>query len=511
MTAVAGRQAEVLAALRDPRTYGASGRVEHRETHISHVFLVEDRAYKLKKELTLPFLDYGTLEQRHVFCREEVRLNRFFAPTVYVGVRAVVRTPDGFALLPDGDPTAVEYLVEMRRFNESDTLDALVRDGRADGALLHRVGESIARSHARATPAQNQSGADLQRKRLEADLAQLEGACAEDETRSEARAARAFVARSALELDARAERGLVREGHGDLRLEHILVRDVVELVDCVEFDPELRLADVAYDLAFAVMELHERELPEAAHELAAAYRAGGGHPGDDELLAGFAACRAIVRAKVAALRSPRRPGELDRFLRVARRLFWLARGRLTVLVCGPAGVGKTTLATELARASGLPHLSSDVVRKAQAGLPPTAPLGASGYTDDASHSTYDELGRRARALGARGGSIVDATFRRESDRAAFEAAFADAPGAYLVLRLDLRPELARDRAAHRTAGPAQPSDAGPEQALTQAAAFEPLAGAWLRRSVTLDAAVSAHDLAESAEAAIDRVLASPPG
>jgi aminoglycoside phosphotransferase family enzyme/predicted kinase len=508
MTAVAGRQAEVLAALRDPRTYGASGRVEHRETHISHVFLVEDRAYKLKKELTLPFLDYGSLERRHFFCREEVRLNRAFATAVYVGVRAVVRTPDGFALGPDGDADAVEYLVEMRRFDERDTLEGIVRSGRCDPAVLRRVGEAIARVHARAAPAPSHPGSELHRGRVEADVRQLELACAEGQADVATRAARAFVARAAPALDARAERGLVREGHGDLRLEHILVRDAVELVDCVEFDTCLRIADVAYDLAFAIMELHERELPSAARELTAGYRAAGGDPGDDRVLAGLAGCRALVRAKVAALRSPRRAGELERFLDVARRLFWLARGALTVFICGPAGVGKTTLAEDLARASGLPHLSSDVVRKAQAGLRPTARLDASGYSAEASRATYAELGHRARALAARGGSIVDATFRRQPDRTAFDTAFGDAPGARVVLRLELAPELARERAAQRAEGPAHASDAGPEQARIQAAEFLPLAGWWLACSATLDAGRTPAVLASSAEAAVDRVLDS---
>ena len=506
MNAVSVRQDEVVAALLQPRTYASAGPVEHRETHISHVFLVEDRAYKLKKELVLPFVDYGTLDRRRFFCDEEIRLNRSFAPAVYVGVRAVVRTPEGLALGHENDPAAVEFVVEMHRFDEADTLAGLVNHGRADASALRRVGTAIARVHARAAHAPDRRGGEDHRRRVEADLEQLEDACAGGEATAAARAARAFVARAAAELDHRADHGLVREGHGDLRLEHILVRDVVELVDCVEFDPELRIADVAYDLAFAVMELHERGLPAHADELTAAYRAAGGDSGDDALLAGLAGCRALVRAKIAALRSSPRPGELDRFLGVARRLFWLARRPLTVIVCGPAGSGKTTLATGLARVSGLPHLSSDVVRKAQARVPPTAPLGASGYTAEASRAAYTELGRRARGLATRGGSIVDATFRRDPDRAAFAAAFADTPGARVVLRLDLPLELARERAARRAEGPARTSDAGPEQAVIQAAEFAPLAGWWLERCVTLDADVPLCSLADSAEAAVDRVL-----
>ena len=508
MTAVLVRQEEVVAALREPGFFESTGPVEHRETHISHVFLVGNRAYKLKKELVLPFVDYGTLERRHLFCAEEIRLNRPVAPTVYLGVRAVVRAPGGgFALGAEEAPDAVEYLVEMRRFDEHDTLDALARGGLADKAVMRRVGAAVAHFHARAAPVSTERGGDRQRRRVETDLAQLEGACADGESGAAARAARGFVARAGPELDARAERGLVREGHGDLRLEHILVRDAVELVDCVEFDRELRIADVAYDLAFAVMGCCDRGLPLHAHRLTSAYRAVGGDPGSDQLLAGLAGCRALVRAKVAAVRVPSRPGELEGFLNVARRLFWLARRPLTVLVCGPAGTGKTTLAAQLARASGLEHLSSDVVRKTQAGVAPTSRLAASGYTAEAARATYAELGRRARAQAVHGGSIVDATFRRKPDRVAFDSAFGDAPGARVVLRLDVPPELASERAARRAQGAAQASDAGPEQALTQALEFEPLAGWWLDRSVTLDAdRPPPVTMADQAEAAIDDVL-----
>jgi hypothetical protein len=505
LAAVAARQEEVVATLLEPRFHSGAP-VEHRETHISHVFLVGDRAYKLKKALVLPFVDYGTLERRHFFCREEIRLNRPLAPTVYVGVRAVIRTQDSFTLGDEDDPRAAEYLVEMRRFNENATLDALVRSEAADESVLRRVGDALARLHRKARHVAVGHGSSLLQRRVDADLAQLAGVCTDHDTIVAASQARAFVARAGAELDARAGRGLVREGHGDLRLEHILVRDEVEVVDCVEFDRSLRVADVAYDLAFALMELHDQELPRRADELTAGYRSAGGDPGNDRTLAGLAGCRALVRAKVAALRSPPRPGELERLLRTARRLFWIARGPLTVIVCGPAGVGKTTLAAQLAKASGLHHLSSDVVRKALAGVSPTARLAASSYTSAAARATYAELGRRARERAAAGGSIVDATFRHRSDRASFDAVFADAPGARVVLRLEASAEQARERAVLRAAGSAQPSDAGPEQALVQAAEFEPLERWCLARSATVDASLPRHAVAELAESSIDRVL-----
>ena len=504
-------QAAVLAAMRDPAFYGVAGPVEHRETQISHVFLAGDRAYKLKKALVLPFLDYGTLERRRFFCQEEIRLNRPLAPSVYLGVRGVIATAAGLALGDERNPRAVEYVVEMRRFAEADTLAALVRGRSADAALLRRVGTAIADFHAAAPAPADAVGGEVLAERLESDLEQLAAAAGDAhqaDVRGAARAARAFVARGSSGLDARARRGLVREGHGDLRLEHVLVGQRIELVDCVEFDPGLRLGNVAYDLAFTVMELHDQGAAALADELTAGYRAAGGDCGDQPLLHGLAACRALVRAKVAALRVPLRPGELDRFLVLARRLFWLARCPLTIVVCGPAGTGKTTLADEIARASGLPHLSSDRVRKARAGVAATDRLQAGGYTPAASRATYRALGQLAREQAERGaGAIVDATFRHTADRAAFDEAFAGAMGGLVVLRLTVPTAVAHARAANRAADPKHVSDAGPDQAVAQAREFAPFEGAWLERAASLDANRPVGELAEEAEAALDACLA----
>jgi len=500
-------QAAVVAALMDSALHGVSDPVEHHETHISHVFIAGERAYKLKKAVVLPFLDYGTLERRRYFCHEEIRLNRPLAPDVYVGVRAIARGESGLALAAEDDPGAVEYVVEMRRFYEDDTLAAHVRGGRADARLLHRVGVHLAAFHA-AAPAGARAPALA--ARVSEDIRQLEEALAKAEEAVlgiATASARAFLERSAAVLDARARRGLVREGHGDLRLEHVLIGERLQFVDCVEFDPALRTADVAYDLAFGLMELHDLDAPALADALVEGYRNADGDPGDDRLLAGLAGCRALVRAKVAAVRTPRRTGERERFTTLARRLFWRGRGPLTVIVCGPAATGKTTLARELADASGFPHVSSDLVRKERAGAAATARLGREEYADTASRAVYEELGRRARtALEAGTGAIVDATFRRVADRAAFDTAVADAPGTTVVLRLDVPTAVARARAERRTADPTRVSDAGPELATAQTSEFEPFDAPWSARAVTVDADRPVGSLAQRAEAALDAKL-----
>src|SRR6185437_11740127 len=168
----------------------------------------------------------------------------------------------------------------------------------------------------------------------------------------------------------------VRDGHGDLRAEHVLLTagDVV-VVDCIEFEPQLRQIDVAADLAFLVMDLHTSGRRDLAASLVGAYRAAGGDTGDDALVAWLASYRALVRAKVMLLRAAQQSSEesgrsramADRLLGVAELLVWQARGPVTVAVGGLSASGKTTLAKALARRAGLPYLSSDLTRKAAAG------------------------------------------------------------------------------------------------------------------------------------------------
>ena len=142
---------EVCAALARPDFYpDRPDRVDVRETHISWVFLAGDRAYKLKKPLVLPFLDYGTRQRRREMCREEVRLNRRLAPDLYLGVRAVAASADGLALATEDDPRAVDYLVEMRRFDEQRTLAAKLERGELKRGEVVAVARAGAVSRARA-------------------------------------------------------------------------------------------------------------------------------------------------------------------------------------------------------------------------------------------------------------------------------------------------------------------------------------------------------------------------
>jgi predicted kinase len=279
------------------------------------------------------------------------------------------------------------------------------------------------------------------------------------------------------ELDRRAERGLVRDGHGDLRLEHVLLERAVEIVDCVEFNPALRRIDVGEDLAFLVMELHAAGRPDLAAALVQAYRDAGGDPGDDRLLAFFAAYRAQVRAKVGLTRaeqtgSSRRRERGSELIRLARRLQWAATTPSVIVVAGVAASGKTTIADALAERSGFARVSSDLVRKRRAGIAPSQRAPAALYDDRTNRATYAALGAQALGL-ASTGVIADATFRRRADRDAFFGALGhDVPVLVVECRAPLR--VLEQRAVARQREPENVSDADRAIVLAQAAAFDAL-------------------------------------
>jgi aminoglycoside phosphotransferase family enzyme/predicted kinase len=481
---------DVRGALARPDFYpGGVDQVEVRETHISWVFLAGDRAYKLKKPLVLPFLDYGTPERRREMCREEVRLNRRLAPELYLGVRALATTADGLELAEEDDPRAVDYVVEMRRYDEGRALAAKLERGELKRSEVVALGGVLAQFHARArrVAASGMPVLTVERRMTE-NFHELLGVV---EQRAEVervlaleRFSHAFVAAHAQMLDARARRGLVREGHGDLRTEHVLLGETLQVVDCVEFDAALRELDVADDLAFLVMDLVAKGGDRFARALVQAYRGAGGDPGEDRLVAFYAAYRALVRAKVALLRFAQHPASSSErghesavareLLALAERFAWQARLPLVIVVCGLPAAGKSHLARALAETSRLPHLSSDVTRKRLAGIRPQQRAGDAAYSAEFNRLTYAELGRRAaRETSSRGGALVDATFRHRADRDSFADAFADAaPLLFVECRAPAR--LLAQRAAQRDIRPGRVSDASLSIVLRESSTWEPL-------------------------------------
>lgn len=485
-TSVNGADPQAVRGAVARHVFGAdadANEVAVRETHISWLFLAGAHAFKLKKPIRLSFLDYSTPERRRRMCQEEVRLNTRLAPSIYRGVTAIRASDHGLALVDDA-PGAVDYLVHMRRYDEHHTLAAAVKSGQADTTVLEPLAVRLVAFHADVPGCRRRDEPKSIERAIRANTGELlellEDPRIAGRVRGLERFLTQFIAAEAPLLQTRVEDGCVREVHGDLRAEHVVLEPTLEVVDCVEFDPDLRTVDVIDDLAFLVMDLCARGAERIARQLIDCYRRAGGKLGDERLLWFYAAHRALVRAKVALLN--RTPGgqaddtvaDLRQLLETAERCAWRARGRLVLAICGVPASGKSRLSDELAARVGARVLRSDEVRKRLAGLPASRRAPAGMYQPAVSEWIYTELADLAVSLlGTPGPVIVDATFRRREDRDAFAAGLPArtsvcfvqcvCPEAVLRSRAD-----ARDRDPRRISD----ADAGIVQALSRS--FAPL-------------------------------------
>jgi aminoglycoside phosphotransferase family enzyme/predicted kinase len=477
----------LVEAMRDPSFYpDRPTQVDLAETHISLVFLAGDRAYKIRKPVTFPFLDYGSLQRRKQMSEEEVRLGRRLADGIYRGVKAVVASPDGTLRLTDADADdALEYVVEMERFDPTRTLAALLERGELEAETMRELAARVSGFHANADRVS--TGASTITTIAEsvddnfATLLPYADVVGPRALEAGHHHAIAFLHRCRPLLLRRAEEGWIRDGHGDLRLEQVVLRDGVQIPDPVEFDPTLRQIDVAADLAFLIMDLHDKGADRLAQILIGEAATSGVDYGGRRLLYFYAAYRAWVRVKVACLRAdgPGASGEDDReearrLARLGARLSWKSIGPLTVVICGRSGSGKSTLAARLADLTALPIVRSDVIRKELLGLAADQPAGDDGYSDEVTVATYRRLGEAA-AAGARhgDGTIVDATFIRHDFRDAFRDAYGDGPEPLFIQCTAPESTLLKRSAARASSG-GDPSDAGPEIVRLQATMLEPL-------------------------------------
>ena len=266
--------AALIAAMSRPEFYRERPRtVELIQTHISCVFLAGEMVYKIRKPVRFAFLDYSTLKQRYHFSREEVRLNRRLAPSVYLGVFPVLYQGDGFVLGEQasslGGPEVAEYAVKMRRLPDDRILERMVRENRAGKADMARIADKLAEFHAGAASdhACTYAAPTATWQAVLGNIEECESCVGETLSRQEFERIEDFLRRfMEIHRDLLRERmaqGRVREGHGDLRCEHICLEDGIIVFDCLEFSERLRYCDVASDLAFLAMDLDRLEAPGA--------------------------------------------------------------------------------------------------------------------------------------------------------------------------------------------------------------------------------------------------------
>ena len=526
------RQHALVAALRDPARFPHPvTQVRVLETHISWVLLTGAFAYKLKRPVTLGFLDFSTLELRRRACEEELRLNRRLAPDIYLDLVPISGTPE----MPRvGDPSApIEYAVRMREFPQEALLDAMLARGELTPEMTEATARRVAAFHLALPPAPESScygTPALVRAYAEQNFAQLAGLVQDPQARELLdrlqRWSEAEFARCEPRLAARRREGRVREGHGDLHLGNIAwIAGAPVPFDCIEFNAELRWNDVMSEVAFAVMDLVDRGHPPLGWRFLNAWLETTGDYDGLAVLRFFLVYRALVRAKVSAIRAaqddvdaadrPRLAAQVREYLALADAFAHAGRAAL-MITNGVTGSGKSVLAADLAARLGAIRLRSDVERKRLAGLGAfdrSHSLAGGGlYTPAMSQRTYERLAAlAATALAERYAVIVDATFLGRARRAAFRALAAQAGAPFAIIAVQAPETALRQRVSARAAAGTDPSEADVAVLERQLATAEPLADDERTAALTLDTATGADIAGAAATLATRLGLPAPAG
>jgi aminoglycoside phosphotransferase family enzyme/predicted kinase len=467
MTEAATKQGTILDFMGRPEAYDLPpARVELIETHASFVFLAGERAYKIKRDVKYPFLDFSTLEKRRLACLNELAVNRRTAPNLYLDLIPItLRNHRSFRL--GGEGIAVEWALAMRRFDQAKLYDRMAAEGRLALGAMTPLGQAIARFHAGADRfLTTQLGvAPLLQvlKDNEAAFARNQALFPPESVRELVRVAHSTLATLSPLLKARAGTGFVRHCHGDLHLRNIVEIDGTPvLFDAIEFDDSIATVDVLYDLAFLLMDLGARALTAHANAVLNAYFDADARTCNLvglKALPFFLSMRAMIRAKVELLRAERSPAADDASARAAA-YFALAgdhlRGRAPRLIAigGVSGSGKSTVAPALApRVGSFPgavHVRSDVERKRLFGVSTGTTLPEEAYTPEFTEIVYATCRKRA-ALALEGGQtvIVDAVHARTEERDRIAAVAAKAGVAFAGLWLQAPRGVLRDRVARR--------------------------------------------------------------
>lgn len=461
---IVDNQGTTIAFLSDPATHGASGKVEIIETHISRIFLCKDRAWKTKRAVKLPYVDFSTPGLRLAACRREVELNSRTAPDLYIAAHRITRDLDG-AISFDGDGELVDGVVEMHRFDQDCLLDQMATAGKLTPGLVSEAAIEIDRFHRSAPVSRSESGAANIAGVLDINEAGFAESSLFDpgELQHFHGAMRAALIHHAALLDRRSAAGRVRQGHGDLHLRNIcLLGGKPRLFDCIEFNDRISTVDVLYDLAFLLMDLWHRGLVDLANLVMNRYLDNADDEDGFPLLPFFMAVRAAVRAHVLGTQlaegSPNSKveDEARSYFRLAGMLLRAAPQRL-IAIGGLSGSGKTTIAEALAAYVGAPPgariVESDRVRKAMHGVSSETRLPQKAYRPEVSEKVYREMAWRADLILAEGGSVVaDAVFDRADHRELIEKVAADRAVQFTGVWLEADPDILWQRVAARRGG-----------------------------------------------------------
>lgn len=478
-------QDDIVARLAAGEAFGGTA-PERIDTHISVVFLTADRAFKLKRALSTPYLDYSTLEKRQTYCEAEIEINRRTAPQIYLRATAITLEADG-SLALGGTGETVEWVVEMARFDTGATFDRLAQAGELDDAIVRDLADEIAAFHKAAECVETRAGAAIVEPTIGGNERELRNwtdapFAAADIDRLIGLQRTRIDANRAL-LDARAAAGRVRRCHGDLHLRNICrIDDRPVIFDAIEFNEAFIRIDVLYDLAFLLMDFAHGGHRDFANLVFNRYLQRTGDVGGVGLLPLFQSLRATIRAHVTAkaagerAEGPRQAemrAEAAAYLDLAIALLRPATPRL-IAIGGFSGTGKSTLARRIApglcASPGALTISSDPIRKRLHGAAPEDQLPPDAYGDPVDARVFDEMFLEAETALAVGMPVIlDMTFRDAGLRRRAEATAAAAGVPFAGFWLEADPSILAARVDARVNDPSDATTAVLERQLASGA------------------------------------------
>lgn len=472
----------------------ALGSFQLLETHISYVLQTGEYAYKFKKPVNLGFLDFSTLEKRRFYCHEELRLNRRLAPQLYLDVVAIYGSQQHPAFEGMGSP--IEYAVKMRQFPDRDRLDRVAERGELTGDHIDELAHRVAAFHRQLPGAKLDSLygtpgriGDRMLQNFQQIDANLVPAIDLPLTRTLEEWTRRALRDYQDDLEIRRQQGCIRECHGDMHLANMVMLDgCVTLFDCLEFAEDLRWIDTLNEIAFLIMDLDYRGLPELARRFLDRYLEATSDYLGLTLLAPYLVYRAMVRAKVAAIslyqhRDDARQSEhfassFTEHLRLAQEYTQRPRQAPIVITHGLSGSGKSHIVEQLVEAMGGIRVRSDVERKRLLGAHLPAARGEvekGAYTPEITRRTYERLLALAYAIADAGYPVlVDATFLQASQRMSFIRLARTARLPLVILDVHASDTTLRARISERARQQNDPSEATLEVLDHQIRAQEPL-------------------------------------
>lgn len=469
----------LIAALLNPKAYPhPTGSIALKETHISWVFLTGPFAYKIKKPVSLGFVDFSDPNQRRHFCQEELRLNQRLAPEIYLDVVDIHGPVTQAHVLGEGP--VIEAAVRMHQFGQDGLLSKALGAGQVSGEQLERFAERLAIFHGDGAMASPDGPYGTPEAVLAPALANLEVLRKLHPELSSLARLQEWTLQEGLRLEAsftkRLGQGRVREGHGDLHLDNLVVYQGEVLgFDCLEFSPSLRWIDVLSDVAFLAMDLEQQGEPVFAGRVLNRWLSTCGDYGSLDLWRWYVTYRALVRAKVLALRLEQLPDgrspekqvleeQLSSYLHQALASSGEQRAGGLILTHGVSCSGKSQLASLLCQRHGWIHLRSDVERRRLFGLWGTSflpPRTGDRYNPSVTQELYGSLlpGAAEEILKAGFTAVVDATFLKQNQRRALLSMASRLTVPVLILDCPVELDVARQRMKEREKVGIDPSEA----------------------------------------------------